>query len=50
MVAAAEKQLGRKIRRDEAAVLSSGAGVYVDSEDRDLVTGLYKVHSATIPE
>jgi len=39
----AEKQLGRKIRRDEAAVLPSGAGVYVDSEDRDPVTGLYKV-------
>jgi len=39
----AEKQLGRKIRRDEAAVLSSGVGVYVDSEDRDPVTGLYKV-------
>ena len=43
VVAAAEKQLGRKIRRDEAAVLSSGAGVYVDSEDRDPVTGLYRV-------
>jgi len=43
VVAAAEKQLGRKIRRDEVSVLSSGVGVYVDSEDRDPVTGLYRV-------
>jgi len=39
----AEKNLGRKIRRDEAAILSTGQGIYVDSENRNLVTGLYKV-------
>jgi len=42
-VRAAEKQLGRKIMREEAAVLSSGMIVFVDSEDRDPVTGLYSV-------
>jgi hypothetical protein len=44
----AEKALGRSIRRDEAAVLLSGAGVYADSECRDPVTGLYKVHRCDI--
>jgi hypothetical protein len=39
----AEKRLGRSIHRDEAAVLPSGKGVYVDSEKRDAVTGLYYV-------
>ena len=39
-----QKLLGRKIRRDECAVLSSGKGIYVDSNDRDPVTGLYRVH------
>jgi len=42
--AAAEKQLGRKVRRNEAAVLRSGKGVFVDSEDRDSVTRLYKLY------
>ncbi|MCL2226220.1 MAG: B12-binding domain-containing radical SAM protein [Oscillospiraceae bacterium] len=44
----AEKRLGRKIRRDEAAVLSTGAYLYVDSEDRSRVTSLYKVHVANL--
>ena len=39
----AEANLGRKLRRNEAAVLPSGRGVYVDSEKRDMVTGLYAV-------
>jgi len=43
-IEAAQKRLGRKIRRDEAAVLLSGKGVFVDSERRDPVTGLYRVH------
>jgi len=36
--------LGRKIHRNEAAVLPSGRGVFVDSEDCDMVTGLYKLY------
>jgi len=40
----AEKQLRRKIRREEYAVLHSGVGIFVDSNDNDPVTGLYKVH------
>jgi len=43
-IEAAQKRLGRKIRRDEAAVLLSGKGVFVDSERRDPVTGLYQVY------
>lgn len=39
----AEVALGRKIRRNEAAQLTCGKDVYVDSENRDLVTGLYKI-------
>ena len=42
--AAAEKHLGHALRRDETAVLRSGKAVYVDSADRDPVTGLYKVY------
>jgi radical SAM superfamily enzyme len=40
----AEKVLGRKPGRGEVAVLSSGKGVFVDSSNRDKVTGLYKVY------
>jgi len=40
---AAGKRLGRVLRRDEAASLLSGKCVFVDSENRDPVTGLYKV-------
>jgi len=42
----AQKRLGRKVRRDEAAALLSGACAFVDSGDRDPVTGLYRVHYA----
>ena len=40
----AEKFLGRVIERVQAAVLPSGRDVFVDSESRDIVTGLYKLH------
>jgi len=40
----AEKLIGRKIKREEATILNSGVGVFVDSSDRDLVTGLYRVY------
>jgi len=43
-VEATQKRLGRKIRREEAAILPSGKGIFVDSEDCDPVTGLYKLH------
>ena len=39
----AETLLGRKINREEYAVLSSGKGVFVDSKNRSPVTGLYRV-------
>jgi radical SAM superfamily enzyme YgiQ (UPF0313 family) len=39
----AEKILGRKLRREEFAVLSSGKGVFANSSNRNPVTGLYKV-------
>ena len=41
----AEESLGRKIRRDEAATLSTGQVIYVDSENKNPVTGLYFVDS-----
>ena len=40
----AKRLLGRKIRREEYTVLNSGLGIFVDSNDRDPVTGLYKVY------
>ena len=43
-VTMAEKQLGHVIDHDEAAVLSSGEVVYVDSAIRHPVTGLYALH------
>ena len=43
-VETASRQLGRVIDYDEAAVLSSGGGVYADSTDRNPVTGLYTLH------
>ena len=43
VAAAAEKQLGHKLRRNETAILRSGKGVFVDSEARNPVTGLYKL-------
>ena len=45
---AAKKQLGRGVNRCEAVVLRSGAGAFVDSGDRDPVTGLYRVYP-TVP-
>ena len=39
----AEANLGRKIRRDESGILSTGQIIYVDSENRNPVTGLYIV-------
>jgi len=39
----AEKKLGRKLRREEYIILSSGKGIFVDSNNRNPVTGLYKV-------
>jgi hypothetical protein len=39
----AEKILGRKLRREEFALLSSGKGIFVDENNRNPVTGLYKV-------
>ena len=44
VIKAAEETFGRKIRRNEAALLPSGKGVFVDSESRDPVTGLYELH------
>ena len=41
----AERFLGRVIDRDEAAVLSTGEIVFVDSNKRDPVTGLYELYS-----
>ena len=46
--AIAEKALGRKVGRNEYAVLRSGMGIYVDSVTRDPVTGLYALHSVPL--
>ena len=40
----AEKRLGHKLGRQEYAVLTTGKVVFVDSNDRDPVTGLYKIY------
>lgn len=40
----AEMALGRKVRRREVAILSCGKSVFVDSDDLDLVTGLYRIY------
>ena len=47
VVAAANLRFGRVVDFDEVAVLSSGEGVYADSETRNKVTGLYAVYSAS---
>jgi len=44
---AAQSILGRKIRRNEAAALSDGRGIFVDSENRNPTTKLYYIHSIT---
>jgi radical SAM superfamily enzyme YgiQ (UPF0313 family) len=41
----AENKLGRKLRREEFAILSSGKGIFVDSNNRNPVKGLYNVLS-----
>ena len=40
----AKQRLGRSAGRAETAVLGSGKGVVVDVNDRDPVTGLYRIH------
>ena len=40
-----KQRLCHKVRRDEVGILSTGTVIYVDSSDRDPVTGLYKVHA-----
>lgn len=44
----AQRLLGRKLRRHEVAMLPSGTAVFVDSESRDAVTGLYKIHKVEL--
>ena len=44
VAAIAQKTLGRATEKNQSAVLPSGRGVFVDSEQRDAVTGLYKLH------
>ena len=39
----AEKQLGRRIARNHASILLSGASVFVDDRNRDPVSGLFKL-------
>jgi len=43
-----EKILNRKICREEIAFLPSGKIIYVDVEDRNIVTGLYKVYTLEV--
>ena len=43
LIKAAGNSFGHVVARDEAAVLRSGAGVIVDSNDRDPVAGLYRL-------
>ncbi|MCL2068652.1 MAG: B12-binding domain-containing radical SAM protein [Oscillospiraceae bacterium] len=40
----AKKLLGRCVERQEACLLPSGGGVFVDSQTRDPVTGLYRIY------
>lgn len=42
---AADKIIGHKLRREEHAVLRSGKNIFVDRNDYDPVTGLYRVHT-----
>jgi len=43
LIKAAESLFGHTVARNEAAILRSGVGVVVDSNDRDPVTGLYRL-------
>ena len=45
LIKAAANSFGHMVARDEAAILHSGAGVAVDSNNRDAVTGLYSLSS-----
>ncbi|MDR2600454.1 MAG: B12-binding domain-containing radical SAM protein [Oscillospiraceae bacterium] len=40
----AEKKLGKKLRKEEVLVLSTGEIIFVDSENKNPVTGLYEVN------
>jgi radical SAM superfamily enzyme YgiQ (UPF0313 family) len=44
LLSSAEELLRHEIARNEAAILLSGKGVFIDSADRDPVTGLYRLH------
>jgi len=48
VLAVAEEHLGRNVRREEYAVLRSGKGVFVDSNDKNPVTGLYRIYVVEI--
>jgi radical SAM superfamily enzyme YgiQ (UPF0313 family) len=43
----AQERLGRRVARNEVAVLPENCGVFVDSQSRDRVTGLYKINKVT---
>ena len=43
IISTIEKKIGRTIGREEVAFLPSGEHVFVDVNDRDIVTGLYKI-------
>ena len=43
LIKAAGASFGHTVARDEAAILHSGTGVIVDSNNRDPVTGLYRL-------
>ena len=40
----AGRLLSRNMKREEIAILNSGLGVFVDSNDRNPVTGLYRIY------
>jgi len=46
----AQRRLGHGLRREEAAILLSGKAVFVDSNDRDPVTGSYRIYEVEIRE
>jgi hypothetical protein len=49
VIETAKKKLGHGIRRDEAEILTSGKGIFADSQERDPVTGIYNVHRVENP-
>ena len=44
VITSVEKIIGRTIGREEVAFLPSGETIFVDINDRDVVTGLYRLH------